>query len=64
MFDTPDGPRSIERLKPGDLLMTKDNGQWTMAAHRKSSGSGHASSRCRQSVPIPRWVPSRLPKGR
>lgn len=35
LFDTPSGPRSIEHLRPGDLLLTKDNGaqeiQWIWA---------------------------------
>ena len=37
MFETPDGPRRIEHLRPGDLLMTKDNGpqeiRWIWARH-------------------------------
>ncbi|WP_457646276.1 Hint domain-containing protein [Profundibacter sp.] len=37
LFETPDGPRRIEHLRPGDLLMTKDNGpqtiRWIWARH-------------------------------
>ena len=36
-FETPDGPRRIEHLRPGDLLITKDNGpqpiRWIWARH-------------------------------
>ncbi|AXX97396.1 Hint domain-containing protein [Profundibacter amoris] len=36
-FETPDGPRRIEQLRPGDLLITKDNGRqpirWIWARH-------------------------------
>lgn len=37
LFETPNGPRQIEHLRPGDLLMTKDNGpqaiRWIWARH-------------------------------
>ena len=37
LFETPNGPRLIEHLRPGDLLMTKDNGpqaiRWIWARH-------------------------------
>ena len=37
LFETPDGPRQIEHLRPGDLLMTKDHGpqaiRWIWARH-------------------------------
>ncbi len=37
LFDTPTGPRAIEQLRPGDLLLTKDHGsqpiRWLWARH-------------------------------
>lgn len=38
LFDTPTGPQPVERLRPGDLLQTKDNGaqeiRWIWARRR------------------------------
>ena len=42
LIETPDGPVPVEALRPGDLVLTRDNGAQTVrwAGHRRVSGRG------------------------
>lgn len=51
-IDTPDGPRPVESLRPGDLVLTRDNGVQPVRANRLAKAGDHGERHARRHLPV------------